>query len=87
MNIHFLAIDLLPGSMVFFYVLVFLFVAFFAICWIAFPFIVLSKFNELLKVTRQIRSALNESNKGLQYLVDSAGRATVEREPARDSMR
>ena len=61
--------------------------AFLAVWWIAFPFIVLSKFNELLRVTRRINSALNETNKGLQYLVDSAGRAAAEREPARHSMR
>jgi hypothetical protein len=59
-----------------FYVVIFIIAAFLAGCWIAFPFIVLSKFNELLKVTRQIRSVLNDSNKGLLYLVDSAGRAT-----------
>ena len=60
--------------------------AFLAVCWIAFPFIVLSKFNELLKVAREtadqaeqaaaalknLRSAHNETNKALQYLVDSA---------------
>jgi hypothetical protein len=56
-NIYFLAIDLLPGTMVLFYVLVFLFVAFFAICWIAFPFIVLSKFNELLKSRARSRAS------------------------------
>jgi hypothetical protein len=94
-NIYFLAIDLLPGTMVLFYVLVFLFAAFLTICWIAFPFIVLSKFNELLKVTREIsriadkevaaltslKSALNETNKALQYLVDSAGLQRASPEP------
>ena len=86
MNIYFLA-NVSAGTLAIFYVVIFIIAGFLAVCWIAFPFIVLSKFNELLKVTRQIRSALNESNKGLRYLVDSAGRATVEREPERDSMR
>ena len=81
MNIYFLA-EASAGTLAIIYVVIFIIAAFLAVCWIAFPFIVLSKFSELLKVTRQIRSALNESNKGLQYLVDSA-----EREPARDSMR
>jgi hypothetical protein len=86
MNSYFLA-EASAGTLAIIYVVIFIIAAFLAVCWIAFPFIVLSKFSELLKVTRQIRSALNESNKGLQYLVDSAGRATAEREPARDSMR
>ena len=86
MNVYFLA-DVSAGTLAIFYVVIFIIAAFLAVYWIVFPFIVLSKFNELLKVTRQIRSALNDSNKGLQYLVDSAGRATAEREPERDSMR
>ena len=67
------------------YFVLFVIAAFLAVCWIAFPFIVLSKFNELLKVTRQLadqaeqavaalknlKSAQNETNKALQYLVDS----------------
>ena len=31
-----------------------------AVCWIAFPLIVISKFNELLKVDREIMDALRE---------------------------
>ena len=86
MNIYFRA-DVSAGNLPIFYVVIFIVAAFLAVYWIAFPFIALSKFYELLKVTRQIRSAFNESNKGLQYLVDSAGRATAEGEPERGSMR
>jgi hypothetical protein len=86
MNIFFLA-DVSAGTQAILYAVLFAIAAFLAVCWIAFPFIVLSKFNELLKVTRQIARSLNESNKALQYLVDSAARATAEREPAKDSMR
>ena len=61
------------------------------IAWIVFPFIVISKFNELLKVAKKLandlddarkqlktvadnlrscHSALNESNRALQWIVD-----------------
>jgi hypothetical protein len=88
MNISFLA-DMSVGTLALLYTVIFMMAAFLAVCWIAFPFIVLSKFNELLKVTHSIRRALNENNKGLQYLVDSAGRAAARAgEPlARESMR
>lgn len=75
MSIYFLA-DASVGILASLYVFLFIIGAFLAVCWIAFPFIVLSKFNELLKVTRQIARSLNESNKGMQYLVDNAGRAS-----------
>ncbi len=62
---------------------------FLAICWIIFPFIVSSKCNVLIPVgrailvelrknaetTERIRSAQNETNRGIQYLVDTAALA------------
>jgi hypothetical protein len=68
------------------YFVLFVIAVFLVVGWIAFPFIVLSKFNEWLKVARQmadqaeqaaaalknLKSAHNETNKALQYLVDRA---------------
>jgi hypothetical protein len=42
-----------------------------AICWIVFPLIVVSKFNELLKVDREILNAQSEIAKALQWMVDN----------------
>lgn len=49
-----------------------------AITWSIFPFLVLSKFNELLKLQREIRAALLSANaaqseiaKVLQWMVDN----------------
>jgi hypothetical protein len=49
-----------------------------AILWICFPILVLSKFNELLKVQRAIHAALQSANiaraeiaKALQWMVDN----------------
>jgi hypothetical protein len=47
-----------------------------AICWIAFPLIVISKFNELLKVDREILDAQREIAKELQF-VNSSQREVV----------
>ena len=74
MNTCFLALDAGGGTFIIAWLLALILGFFLAICWIAFPFIVLSKFNELLKVTRQLVRSLNETNKGLQYLVDAAAR-------------
>ena len=77
------------------YFVLFVIAVFLAVCWIAFPFIVLSKFNELLKVTRELvhqaeqavaalknlKSSHNETNKALQYLVDSADRPRASSTP------
>jgi hypothetical protein len=48
-----------------------------AVCWIAFPLIVISKFNELLNVQREIHAALLSTNarrsetlKAVQWIVD-----------------
>src|SRR5436309_191488 len=49
-----------------------------AVCWIVFPLIVISKFNELLKLQREILVALLSANaaraemtKALQWMVDN----------------
>ena len=49
-----------------------------AIMWLIFPVLVLSKFNELLKIQREIRAALLSANaaqfeiaKALQWMVDN----------------
>jgi hypothetical protein len=39
-----------------------------AVCWIAFPLIVISKFNELLKVDREIMDAQRQIAKELQFV-------------------
>ncbi|TMP93020.1 MAG: hypothetical protein E6L08_06950 [Verrucomicrobia bacterium] len=42
-----------------------------AILWIVFPVLVLSKFNELLKVEREAMKARAELAKALQWMVDN----------------
>jgi hypothetical protein len=42
-----------------------------AICWVVFPLIVVSKFNELLKVDREILNAQREIAKALQWMVNN----------------
>ena len=81
-----LADDLSASTLAILYTVLFLIAAFLAVCWIAFPFIVLSKFNELLKVARSVeeqvermaaalkslKTAHDETNKALQWLLDHA---------------
>ena len=42
-----------------------------AILWIIFPVVVLSKFNELLKIEREAMKARIEVAKALQWMVDN----------------
>jgi hypothetical protein len=42
-----------------------------AILWVIFPVVVLSKFNELLKIEREARKARAEVAKALQWMVDN----------------
>jgi hypothetical protein len=86
MNMYFLA-EIRTGTSAILYFIILVVASFLAVCWIAFPVIVLSKLNELLKVARQtaddaersaaaltgVKSALNETNKALYYLVVVAG--------------
>lgn len=94
MNTYFLADAITSGAAGFSAVLILVLFGIgliLAICWIAFPFIVIFKFNDLLKLTLKqsanqnvhhaeqiqalvgLKTALNETNKALQYLVDNAG--------------
>ncbi len=43
-----------------------------AVCWIIFPVIVISKFNELLDVQRKSLDQQRENAKALQWLVDKS---------------
>jgi len=52
-------------------VLVGLLVLALAILWIIFPVVVLSKFNELLKIEREAMRARAEVAKALQWMVDN----------------
>ena len=42
-----------------------------AICWLIFPVVVLSKFNELLKIEREAMKARTEVAKAMQWMVDN----------------
>ena len=42
-----------------------------AILWVIFPVVVLSKFNELLKIEREAMKARTEVAKALQWMVDN----------------
>jgi len=78
--------DASANTLAILYVVIFIIAAFLAVCWIAFPFIVLSKFNELLKVARSmeeqvermaaalknLKTAHDETNNALQWLLDHA---------------
>jgi hypothetical protein len=41
------------------------------IAWVIFPFIVITKFNDLLKVEREAMNARREIAKALQWMVDN----------------
>jgi len=42
-----------------------------AVLWVIFPVLVLSKFNELLKIEREAMKARTEVAKALQWMVDN----------------
>jgi hypothetical protein len=42
-----------------------------AILWVVFPVIVLTKFNDLLKIEREVKNARTEFAKALQWMMDS----------------
>ena len=48
-----------------------LFILALAILWVIFPVVVLSKFNELLKIEREAMKARTEVAKALQWMVDN----------------
>src|SRR4030095_3086826 len=52
-----------------------------AVCWVVFPLIVLSKFNDLLKVNREIMNAQREIARALQGMVNNWGEIKEETLP------
>jgi hypothetical protein len=62
-----------------------------AIAWLVFPFIVIQKFNELLKETRRSRACLEAMRKpitaDLQARIDDAQKNFEAREPARETLK